>query len=58
MLEVGVKDEDVVIRGLAPCYYLKQLAIQAVLDVIGPDVESRVKVEIEVPGSSGTFCKP
>jgi hypothetical protein len=33
-LEVEVKDSLIIIRGFAPSYFLKQLALQGVLDLI------------------------
>jgi hypothetical protein len=35
MLEVEVNDDAVIIRGCAPCYYVKQLALLGALDVLG-----------------------
>jgi hypothetical protein len=35
-LEVELVADHLVIRGQAPSYYLKQLAIQATLDEVGP----------------------
>ena len=49
MLEVEVKGELVVIRGRTSCYYLKQLAIQAVLEVVG--FARPVRVELDVPAT-------
>jgi hypothetical protein len=50
MLEVEMLDDAVVIRGCAPCYYIKQLALQGVLDVIGSLRTSRVELNVQVPG--------
>ena len=50
MLEVEMLDDTVVIRGCAPCYYVKQLALQGVLDVIGSLRTSRVELNVQVPG--------
>jgi hypothetical protein len=50
MLEVETMDNGIVIRGRAPCYYLKQLALQGVLDVIGTAGDHRIKLDVEVKG--------
>jgi hypothetical protein len=47
MLEVEVKGALVVIRGWISCYYLKQLAIRAALEVVG--FARPVRVELIVP---------
>jgi hypothetical protein len=52
MLEIEVKGGLVVVRGRASCYYLKQLAIQAVLEVVGFD--RPVSVELNVPVADGS----
>jgi hypothetical protein len=49
MLAVEVQGELVVIRGWTSCYYLKQLAIQAVLEVVG--FARPVRVELDVPAT-------
>jgi hypothetical protein len=51
MLEVEVKGELIVIRGRASCYHLKQLAIQAVLEVVG--FARPISVELDVPTAEG-----
>ena len=51
MLEVEGKGELVVIRGWTSCYYLKQLAIQAVLEVVG--FARPIRVELDVPAADG-----
>ena len=50
MLEVEMLEDAVVIRGCAPCYYIKQLALQGVLDVIGSRRTSRVELNVLVQG--------
>jgi hypothetical protein len=50
-LEVEVIDDRVVVRGCAANYYLKQLAIQAVLDVLGSAGAPRIELNIQVVGS-------
>jgi hypothetical protein len=49
MLEVEMVDNVVVIRGYAPCYYVKQLALQGVFDVLGSSRTSRVELNVYVP---------
>ena len=46
-LEVKVSHNRVVVRGRAPSYYVEQLALQGVLDVIGSDA-MRIELDIEV----------
>jgi hypothetical protein len=41
-LEVEVKDRSIFVRGLAPSYFLKQLALQGVLDLIEPAVPMQI----------------
>jgi hypothetical protein len=41
-LEVEVKDGLIFIRGFAPSYFLKQLALQGVLDLIDPAGPMRI----------------
>ena len=53
-LEVEQMGSGVVIRGWAPCYYLKQLALQGVLDVIGSARAIRIELNVRVPASSAT----
>ena len=49
MLEVEMVDNVVIIRGYAPCYYVKQLALQGVFDVLGSSRTSRVELNVYVP---------
>jgi hypothetical protein len=51
-LEIEVLDDRVVIRGHAPSYYLKQLALQGVLDVIDSKEAGIVEFNVEVAASS------
>jgi hypothetical protein len=53
-LEVEQMGSGVVIRGWTPCYYLKQLALQGVLDVIGSACAIRIELNLRVPGSTTT----
>jgi hypothetical protein len=39
---------EVVIRGIAPCYYVKQLALQGILDVLGSAQEIEVELNLQV----------
>jgi hypothetical protein len=48
MLEVEVIGSRVVINGCAPCYYLKQLALQGVLDVIGPVDIMQIELDVQL----------
>jgi hypothetical protein len=47
-LRVAADSESVEIRGRAASYYLKQLAIQSILDVIGQCATKRINPNIEV----------
>ena len=47
-LEVEVTDNWVVVRGRAPSYYLEQLALQGVLDVIESAGAMRIELSIQV----------
>jgi hypothetical protein len=49
-LKVEADSDRIVISGHTPCYYVKQLAIHAALDVIGPDERRRVEMDLEVEG--------
>jgi hypothetical protein len=49
MLEVEIVDDVVTIRGHAPSYYVNQLALQGVLDVLGSCCTSRVELNVYVP---------
>jgi hypothetical protein len=49
-LKVEADSNRIVISGCAPCYYVKQLAIHAALDAIGPDERRRVELHLEVEG--------
>ena len=47
-LEVEATEDRVVVRGCAPSYYVKQLAIQAVLESLSVSDAPLVEVEIDV----------
>jgi hypothetical protein len=51
-LEVAMSGNRVVVRGVAPCFYLKQLALQGVLDVLGSPGIARIELDIEVRSPS------
>jgi hypothetical protein len=46
--KVEVSEGVVVVHGCAPCYYLKQLALQGVLDVLGSCGATRIELYVEV----------
>lgn len=47
-LDVAVVDGRIVIRGRVPSYYLKQLVLQAVLDVVGSPIRAQVELNVDV----------
>jgi hypothetical protein len=47
-LEVKVSQNLVVVRGRAPSYYVEQLAVQGVLDVIEPAGAMQIELNIQV----------
>jgi hypothetical protein len=47
-LEVEVTDNRVIVRGRASSYYVEQLALQGVLDVIGSAGAMRIELNIQV----------
>ncbi len=48
-LDVKTSGEVVLIRGCAPSYYVKQLALRGVWDVIGRTSAIEVQLEVQVP---------
>jgi hypothetical protein len=50
-LEVEVSGDRVVLRGCVASYYLKQLALQGVLDRIGAAGATRIELNIQVVGN-------
>jgi hypothetical protein len=55
-LEVEVADNRVIVRGRAPSYYVEQLALQGVLDVIESAGAMQIELNIQVgspPKSAG-----
>jgi hypothetical protein len=48
VLEVKVSHNLVVVRGRAPSYYIEQLALQGVLDVIESAGAMRIELNIQV----------
>jgi hypothetical protein len=51
-LEVEVTDGRVVVYGCVLCFYLKQLALQGVLDVLGSNAAMGIELNVEVAGNS------
>jgi hypothetical protein len=51
-LEVEVTATQVVIRGCAPSYYVKQLALRGALEALGSAAESRIELNVEVSDSA------
>ena len=47
-LDVELIDDCVVISGAVPCYYLKQLVLQCVLDQIGSGSATRIELNVQV----------
>jgi hypothetical protein len=50
-LEVAVTDDRVIVYGCVVCYYLKQLTLQGVLDVLGSNAAMGIELNVEVVGS-------
>ncbi len=50
-LEIEVIDDRIVISGYAPCYYLKQLVLEGVLDILGPAGAGGVEFNVQVAAS-------
>jgi hypothetical protein len=48
VLKVEVTDNRVIVRGRAPSYYVEQLALQGVLDVIESGGAMRIDLDIQV----------
>ena len=62
-LEVKVIEDRVVVRGFTQSYHAKQLALQGVLDVLGPHAMPQMDIEVEVTrgvpnDSSGQPSRP
>ena len=49
-LEVKVSHDLVIVGGYAPSYYLLQLALQGVLDLVEPSGAMRIQLNIQVGG--------
>ena len=49
-LEVRVSHNLVIVRGRAPSYYVEQLALQGVLDLVEPSGAMRIRLNIQVGG--------
>ena len=50
-LEVRVSHDLVIVGGYAPSYYVEQLALQGVLDLVEPSGAMRIQLNIQVGGS-------
>ena len=51
-LKVDVDGERVVVSGCASCYYVKQLALEGILDVVNPNSPPQIELDIEVTANS------
>ena len=49
-LEVRVSQDLVIVRGRAPSYYVEQLALQGILDLVEPSGAMRIQLNIQVGG--------
>jgi hypothetical protein len=47
-LAIELTDRGLVVRGNAPCYYVKQLALQGVLDVLNSDNQIKIECNIQI----------
>jgi len=47
-LAIKLTDGELVVRGTAPCYYVKQLALQGVLDIFRSNQETKVGFNFQV----------
>jgi hypothetical protein len=47
-LAVRMVENGVVIRGCVPCFYLKQLALRGVFDVVGSTAAKRIELDVDV----------
>jgi hypothetical protein len=47
-LAIELTDRALIVRGTAPCYYVKQLALQGVLDVLNPDHRAKIECNFQV----------
>jgi hypothetical protein len=46
--EIELSEDLIVIRGIVHRYYLKQLVLQAVVDLIGPATAPRIELNVQV----------
>jgi len=51
LLEVETTENRVIVRGWAPSYYLKQLALRGARDVLGSTGAMRIELNVEVSGA-------
>jgi hypothetical protein len=49
-LQVEVIGDRVIVHGCTSTYHAKQLALEGVLDVVGPDGSAQVELDIQVNG--------
>jgi hypothetical protein len=49
-LEVKVRHDLVIVCGRAPSYYVEQLALQGVLDLVEPAEAMRIQLNVQVGG--------
>jgi hypothetical protein len=54
MLAVEVMENWVVIRGRVSRFYLKQLALRGVFDVLGSAADNRIELNVDVPANPAT----
>jgi hypothetical protein len=47
-LAIELTDGELVVRGSSPCHYVKQLALQAVLDVLSSDSSTKIGINFQV----------
>jgi len=47
-LQVAEREKRVVIRGVTTSYFIKQLAIQAALDVLGAAVGTEMELDVQI----------
>jgi len=48
MLAIELTDRELIVRGRAPCYYVKQLALQEVLDVLNSGHHTKIGCSLQV----------
>ena len=48
VLAIELSNRELFVRGNAPCYYVKQLALQGVLDVLDSDHQSKLECNFQI----------